>query len=94
MPRSVLYSWVQYKPQNVLTTFGLSPLQPANSNDAIDTPRTPAKVFAMGRLYALGDAAGAVRNVVAGRYGEHLTTQQLEEILRSTGYGLPPETLN
>ena len=40
------------------------------------------------------DAAAAVRDVVAGRYGEHLTTQQLEEILRATGYGLPPETLN
>ena len=40
------------------------------------------------------DAAGAVRDVVAGRYGEHLTTQQLEEILRATGYGMPPETLN
>ncbi len=32
------------------------------------------------------DAAAAVRDVVAGRYGEHLTTQQLEEILRATGY--------
>jgi len=40
------------------------------------------------------DAAAAVRDVVAGRYGEHLTTQQLEEILRATGYGMPPETLN
>ena len=40
------------------------------------------------------DAAAAVRDVVAGRYGEQLTTQQLEEILRATGYGLPPETLN
>jgi hypothetical protein len=40
------------------------------------------------------DAAAAVRDVVAGRYGEHLTTQQLEKILRATGYGLPPETLN
>jgi hypothetical protein len=40
------------------------------------------------------DAAGAVREVVAGRYGEHLTTQQLEKILRATGYGMPPETLN
>jgi hypothetical protein len=35
-----------------------------------------------------------MRDVVAGRYGEHLTTQQLEKILRATGYGLPPETLN
>ena len=40
------------------------------------------------------DAAAAVRDVVAGRYGEQLTTQQLEEILRATGYGMPPETLN
>ena len=40
------------------------------------------------------DAAGAVRDVVAGRYGDQLTTQQLEKILRATGYGLPPETLN
>jgi hypothetical protein len=40
------------------------------------------------------DAAGAVREVVAGNYGEQLTTQQLEKILRATGYGLPPETLN
>ncbi len=40
------------------------------------------------------DAAAAVRDVVAGRYGEHLTTQQLEKILRATGYGMPPETLN
>ncbi len=40
------------------------------------------------------DAAAAVRDVVAGRYGEHLTTQQLEQILRATGYGMPPETLN
>jgi hypothetical protein len=38
--------------------------------------------------------AAAVRDVVAGNYGEHLTTQQLEKILRATGYGLPPETLN
>jgi hypothetical protein len=35
-----------------------------------------------------------MRYVVAGNYGNHLTTQQLEKILRSTGYGLPPETLN
>jgi hypothetical protein len=34
-----------------------------------------------------------VRDVVAGNYGDRLTTQQLEEILRATGYGLPPETL-
>jgi hypothetical protein len=40
------------------------------------------------------DAAAAVRDVVAGNYGEHLTTQQLEKILRATGYGMPPETLN
>ena len=40
------------------------------------------------------EAAAAVRDVVAGRYGEHLTTQQLEKILRATVYGLPPETLN
>ena len=40
------------------------------------------------------NAAAAVRDVVAGRYGEHLTTQQLEKILRATFYGLPPETLN
>ena len=40
------------------------------------------------------DVAAAVRDVVAGRYGEHLATQQLEEILRATGYGLPPQTLN
>ncbi len=40
------------------------------------------------------DAAAAVRDVVAGRYGNQLTTQQLEKILRATGYGLPPETLN
>jgi len=40
------------------------------------------------------DAAAAMRDVVAGRYGEDLTTQQLEKILRATGYGLPPETLN
>ncbi len=40
------------------------------------------------------DAAAAVRDVVAGRYGEQLTTQQLEKILRATGYGMPPETLN
>ena len=40
------------------------------------------------------DAAAAVRDVVAGRYGNQLTTQQLEEILRATGYGMPPETLN
>ena len=40
------------------------------------------------------DAAGAVRDVVAGRYGDQLTTQQLEKILRATGYGLPPETMN
>ena len=40
------------------------------------------------------DAAAAVRDVVAGRYGDQLTTQQLEKILRATGYGLPPETLN
>ena len=40
------------------------------------------------------DAAAAVRDVVAGNYGDRLTTQQLEEILRATGYGLPPETLN
>jgi len=36
----------------------------------------------------------ASRDVVAGRYGEHLTTQQLEKILRATGYEMPPETLN
>jgi hypothetical protein len=36
----------------------------------------------------------AVRDVVAGRYGEHLTTQQLEKILRATVYGMAPETLN
>ena len=40
------------------------------------------------------DAAAAVRDVVAGRYGDQLTTKQLEKILRATGYGLPPETLN
>ena len=40
------------------------------------------------------DAAAAVRDVVDGRYGNQLTTQQLEKILRATGYGLPPETLN
>ncbi len=40
------------------------------------------------------DAAAAVRDVVAGNYGEQLTTQQLEKILRATGYGMPPETLN
>ena len=40
------------------------------------------------------DAAGAVRDVVAGNYGNQLTTQQLEKILRATGYGMPPETLN
>ena len=40
------------------------------------------------------EAAAAVRDVVAGRYGEHLTTQQLEKILRATVYGFPPETLN
>ncbi len=40
------------------------------------------------------DAAAAVRDVVAGNYGNQLTTQQLEKILRATGYGLPPETLN
>jgi len=40
------------------------------------------------------NTAAAVRDVVAGRYGEHLTTQQLEKILRATGYGMPPETLN
>ena len=40
------------------------------------------------------DAAGAVRDVVAGRHGDQLTTQQLEKILRATGYGMPPETLN
>ncbi len=39
-------------------------------------------------------AAAAVRDVVAGRYGEQLTTQQLEKILRATGYGMPPETLD
>jgi hypothetical protein len=39
-------------------------------------------------------AAAAVRDVVAGNYGEHLTTQQLEKILRATGYEMPPETLN
>jgi hypothetical protein len=39
-------------------------------------------------------AAAAVRDVVAGRYGEQLTTHQLEEILRATGYGMPPEKLN
>jgi hypothetical protein len=36
----------------------------------------------------------AVRDVVAGNYGNQLTTQQLEKILRATGYGMPPETLN
>jgi hypothetical protein len=36
----------------------------------------------------------AVRDVVASHYSNQLTTQQLEEILRATGYGLPPETLN
>jgi hypothetical protein len=40
------------------------------------------------------DATAAVRDVVAGRYGDQLTTQQLEEILRATGYGMPPEKLN
>ena len=40
------------------------------------------------------DAAAAVRDVVAGNYGNQLTTQQLEKILRATGYGMPPETLN
>ena len=40
------------------------------------------------------DAAAAVRDVVAGNYGNQLTTKQLEKILRATGYGLPPETLN
>jgi hypothetical protein len=40
------------------------------------------------------DAAGAVREVVAGDRGNQITTQQLEKILRATGYGLPPETLN
>ena len=40
------------------------------------------------------DAAGAIRDVVAGRYGNQLTTQQLAKILRATGYGMPPETLN
>jgi hypothetical protein len=40
------------------------------------------------------DAAAAVRDVVAGNCGNQLTTQQLEKILRATGYGLPPETLN
>ncbi len=40
------------------------------------------------------DAAVAVRAVVAGNYGNQLTTQQLEKILRATGYGMPPETLN
>jgi len=40
------------------------------------------------------DAAAAVRAVVAGNYGNQLTTQQLEKILRATGYGMPPETLN
>jgi hypothetical protein len=39
-------------------------------------------------------AAAAVRDVVAGNYSSPLTTRQLEKILRSTGYGLPPETLN
>jgi len=36
----------------------------------------------------------AVRDVVAGNYGNQLTTQQLEEILRATAYKMPPETLN
>lgn len=40
------------------------------------------------------DAAAAVRDVVAGNYGNQLTTQQLEKILRATGYGMSPETLN
>ena len=40
------------------------------------------------------DAAAVVRDVVAGDYGNHLTTPQLEKILRATGYGMPPETLN
>ena len=39
-------------------------------------------------------AAAAVCDVVAGNYGNQLTTQQLEKILRVTGYGMPPETLN
>jgi len=36
----------------------------------------------------------AVRDVVAGNYGNQLTTQQFEKILRATGHGMPPETLN
>ena len=42
----------------------------------------------------VSDEAVAVRAVVAGNYGNQLTTQQLEKILRATGYGMPPETLN
>jgi hypothetical protein len=34
-----------------------------------------------------------MRNVVAGNYGNQLTTRQLEKALRSIGYGIPPETL-
>jgi hypothetical protein len=40
------------------------------------------------------DVAGAARDVVTGNYGTEFTTRQLEKILRATGYGLPPETLN
>ena len=40
------------------------------------------------------DVADAMRDVVAGNQGDRLTTDQLETILRATGYGMPPETLN
>jgi hypothetical protein len=40
------------------------------------------------------DAAAAVRDVVAGNYGNQLTSHQHEKILRATGFGMPPETLN